>query len=62
MFIVSYLWSDSRGDCGDAIAFDTERKAREWINARANGWQVYTLEGPDGEVIVESAWPVLLVE
>ena len=61
MFIVSYIWSDSLGDCGDAIAFDTERKAREWINARADGTQTYTLEGPDGEVIVSSSWPVMMV-
>jgi len=61
MFTVSYIRSGSLGDCGDAVEFKTEREARAWINARADGSTVYTLESPDFYVIVESAWPVLMV-
>lgn len=40
--------------------FDTEREAREWINARACGACCYTLSDADG-VIVSSRFPVLMV-
>lgn len=42
------------------LTFDTERDAREWINARACGACTYTLSDTDG-VIVSSKWPVLMV-
>jgi len=61
MFTVSYIWTGSLGDCGDAVEFKTEREARAWINARADGSQVYTLEGPDHDIILQSSWPVLMV-
>jgi len=60
MFIVSYFLNDDP-DSGDCIEFATEREARAWINARADGTQVYALETADGDLIVESAFPVLMV-
>jgi hypothetical protein len=43
-----------------SLPFATEREAREWINARADGSIIYWLRDSCG-VIVASAWPVLMV-
>lgn len=40
--------------------FATEREAREYINAHADGGRLYRLFH-DGELIVESRYPVLMV-
>lgn len=61
MFTVFSVWADDRGLCRDCHEFSTERAARAWINAHADGTRSYTLRGPDGEVIVTSSWPVLQV-
>jgi hypothetical protein len=48
-------------DCNDVWQFRTEREARAFINERADGSRVFTLLDPDGEVVVRSAFPVLMV-
>lgn len=42
------------------VNFETEREARQFINARANGKTTYTLTDDEG-VIVRSSLPVLQV-
>jgi hypothetical protein len=48
-------------DCSDVWQFHTEREARAFINQHADGFRVYTLFDPEGEVIVRSRFPVLMV-
>lgn len=63
MFAVTW-WDEIGGDVGDVLqreSFATEREAREFINAAADGTLAFTLLDPDGEVIVRSAFPVLMV-
>ncbi len=52
------------GEVGDLLqteSFATEREAREFLNTYADGGLEFTLLDPAGEVIVRSAWPVLMV-
>lgn len=49
-------------DCGhQLVAFRTERDARSFINALADGSTEYTLFDNYGQEIVRSAFPVLMV-
>ena len=58
MFVVIVEYAD-----GDSFGrqFASEREARAWFNTQADGASVCTLYGPDDAVIVESAFPVLMV-
>lgn len=44
-----------------AYTFPTERKARWYINDNSDGVTLFVLYDPDGERVVESRWPVLMV-
>jgi len=61
MFTVICLFTTPHGESGDHVTFESERGARAWINARADGTGVYTLLDADGDVIVESSFPVMMV-
>lgn len=53
-----------RDDDGEMVlsqwCFDTERDARTFINALADGSKTYTL-WVNHEIVVESSWPVCMV-
>lgn len=44
-----------------AYTFHNERKARWFINDNSDGFTLFVLYDPDGEVVVESRFPVLMV-
>lgn len=44
-----------------SYVFPTERKARWYINDHSDGVTLFILYDPDGERVVESRYPVLLV-
>lgn len=60
MFIVTWIDSYMAGRRFQR-AFGSEREARLFINSRAAGNCEYLLFDPSGDLIVRSAWPVLLV-
>lgn len=60
MFTVLYWVESVHGGFHHWVNFETEREARQFINARADGTTTYSLIGPDG-LIVRSTCPVLMV-
>jgi hypothetical protein len=60
MFTVLYWVESVHGGFHHWVNFETEREARQFINARANGSTTYSLLHAD-EMIVRSAFPVLMV-
>jgi hypothetical protein len=42
-------------------AFPTERKARWFINDHADGCTLFLLYDPEGSLVIESRFPVLMV-
>jgi hypothetical protein len=58
---VQEFWRDDSGEMLlSQWCFDTERDARRFINAYADGSTTYTL-WVNHEVVVESSWPVMMV-
>ena len=56
------IWNPTHdGAIGLRLTFNTERAAREAFNHIADGTRLMTLRDHEDEVIVESAWPVLMV-
>lgn len=60
MFCLRVVYDCDGPFCG-VFWFSTEREARQVLNLCANGRTLFTLCGPDAAVIVESAFPVLMV-
>jgi hypothetical protein len=58
MFCVVAIDTDGNRRC---YVFPTERKARWYINDHSDGVTLFVLYDPDGERVVESRFPVLMV-